>query len=248
MNVTCAAKKGLATAVVAMAVAGCQSGPPTAEPASAADQSAALAIVAQAQAITALPTLRRGPGTAHALAVAIDVVPAIAVLSPAGWSAYPATDAPSVRDHAATGDALAACMTATARAASFTDCALGGHLVDGTTSRSGAAVTAQLDDVVIDPAHTGAASVHARLAGTTDTLWGTLDIDATWAPGTSEVGHPALDPTIDVTIRFDGISTDADGCPTAGHLAIAGSWGPPETEVARTFVFGPTCGDVAVIE
>lgn len=239
MNVTFA--RAQAAAALAVAV-GCGSGPPSGEPATAAEQSAALGIVAHAQALAALPTATAE--LSRALASSIDVGPAIATFAPDDWAAWPRAEITAT-------ETLPECVTQAARARSFSDCQLGGHLVDGTASRLGSAITAELEDVVIGPARTGAATVFARITAANGTLWGTLEIDATWVGSIDtepSSADPTPDPTIDATVRLDGVTTDAGGCPIAGQLTIAGFYGPPETEVAKTLAFGPACGDVAVIE
>jgi hypothetical protein len=134
---------------------------------------------------------------------------------------------------------LSGCVTATPRTASFTECLVAEHAVDGSVSRQAYQVTADLDDVfILGPDVHGAASIDARLDTGPGAVTGVLEVYGSWRAA-------GADSVLDATVRLDGVLLDIDGCPVGGAATIDGAVGANE-QTSRTLWFGPTCGDLLI--
>jgi hypothetical protein len=223
MRWTCSSALAMAAALVAC------SDEPVGQVPTAAERDAARALVDQIGELSALPD---APRDSERLLTAASFGPVTALLAPAGTRVVvPSRDGE---------DNLERCTTTTARTASFAECSIAEHVVDGTVSRQGYQVTAELDDVfLLDPGLHGAASVDARLATGPGPLAGVVDVDAQWTVDGQET-------TLDATVHLDQVALDDSGCPVGGAMDVAGELIGPGIRARRTIRFGPACGDLVV--
>lgn len=173
------------------------------------------------------------------LLAAVRTGPALRLLAPG-------EAAPMQLDDGLTGPDidLSTCTAASAGAATFTGCEVGGHLIDGVVSSQGQRLDAELFDVfVYNEDSESAVAIDGALTRTRGMLRGSIAIDASWTAGSGEA-------LFDAQAEFDDVVLDAAGCPLGGTLTLSGALvgavaGP--RSLSRSFAFGPECGDVVVL-
>jgi hypothetical protein len=138
----------------------------------------------------------------------------------------------------APGAAMPDCITASLTTATYTDCEIEGHLIDGTIARAGPRVTAEVFDVfILDAGVEGVSAVEGSLVLSGRSIEGSLDIDASWR-------HEREDLPLDASASFDAVMLDDQGCPTGGSVTLGGSLAG-RTLATRTLHFGPSCGELS---
>ncbi len=198
--------------------------------ASATERDAAYGLVGQ---LAALATLAEDPGDGQVLLDATQFS-SLLVLTTAPDTVVPLPRRPSDRE---SSDALRGCLTASGSTATFTECALAEHVVDGNLSGYDDTVAASLIDVfVIGSDVHGSTSVDARLESASSVLRGGVDLDVLWTVG-------GTDMLVDAELRAEDIAVDDAGCPVGGLLVIRAAVGTDEAQTTHLW-FGPTCGDV----
>jgi hypothetical protein len=134
---------------------------------------------------------------------------------------------------------LASCVRATPTSATFSECAVGEHVIDGGLTYLAGRLGGELVDVfVIGPDSHGAATVDAKLDAA-GPLEGTVNIDVMWTAGEQE--H-----VLHATIRVHDLVLDADHCPIGGAVTVIASLDDPTARAVTTLWFGPSCGDLAI--
>jgi hypothetical protein len=221
--------KFVGIAALAAVAAGACASERDAPPPSNAERSAALELVAQ---MSALYELSLDPTDQNRLIASVRFDAAATLLASsrtdAGWT----TPAPTA--------ALPDCVTATDTTATFSGCEVGGHWVDGTISRAGTTVNAEIIDVfILDAGSQGATSVDGALALTRTFIDGAVNIDASWTQHEEDI-------VLHAAVIFDGVTLDDAGCPIGGSMSIAGSQSTPPRVADRTVQFGPECGDIQI--
>lgn len=203
------------------------------EPASDVERSAALALIDQTSALRGLTT---DPTDSAALIASLRFDAVATLLAPnrahGDWT--------SPASGSAVGGALPDCVTATDTTATFSGCEIDGHWVDGTISRAGPNVNAELIDVfILDSGSQGATSIDGAIVLAPKLVDGTLSFDATWRQDQRDIALSAK-------ISFESVVLDDSGCPVGGTLTVAGSLSTPAREAERALLFGPACGDVVI--
>jgi hypothetical protein len=131
------------------------------------------------------------------------------------------------------------CVRATPTSATFTECAIGEHIVDGGLTFLGGRLGGELVDVfVLGPSSHGAATVDAKLSAS-DTVSGTVNVDVMWTAANEE--H-----VLHASIRVHDVVLDAARCPVGGAVTITTTFDDPSTRAVTTLWFGPTCGDLLI--
>lgn len=205
------------------------------------ERAAALSVIDQ---VTSLRRLADDPTDRGVLldAVRFDAVAALIDPNgaPVGWTQLPP------------GVAMPDCITASLTTATFTECDVEGHMVDGTISHAGPRLNAEVIDVFmfdagsrngIEGATTldGSLSVTPRDLGTaaSTVIDGAIDLDATWT-------HRGADYLLDAAVSFDTVVVDESGCPVGGSLTASGTVRGSGLQAARTVQFGPDCGEMTI--
>lgn len=189
------------------------------------EREAAYALVDQ------LVSLAAQPNDAHELVAALSMGPVVTLTTPAGTLLSAPTQAPVTRD-------LGDCLITTKTSITYTECEVGGHLVEGTWSAQSTQVHATLADVfVAGPGSHGFASVDATLASETE-LSGMLDLDLMWTAESNDY-------SLDALIRADSIVVERPGCVSSGTLTVTSRFGGAPASTT-TLWFGPGCSDLSV--
>lgn len=160
--------------------------------------------------------------------------PVVGLLAPAAPMVYP---------HASGTSLPAECLTRTATTATYTECEVGKHVVQGSLAALGDRVQAELVDVfILGASQHGTVSVDAALKRGS-AMSGTIELDAMWTVR-------EVEQVLDAEIRVDGLTFDSSGCATGGTITVSGDLGRPPststTRLSRTLWFGPQCGDLLV--
>ncbi len=139
------------------------------------------------------------------------------------------------------------CLVTTAESATFTDCQLGNHNLDGSLSFPPGRLSANLVHIIAEPHENGVSTVQATLEGRTPhrlriphglrTLNGTLEVSVIWS---SKQG----DESYDTLARIEELTLDSSGCPTGGVISVIST--SSAADATQTFWFGPSCGDLLV--
>jgi len=193
------------------------------------ERSAALELVGQ---MSALHRLSLDPTDRGRLIAVIRFDPAARLIAsnraPVGWST--SADAEPVPE----------CVTATNTTATFSGCEIDGHWVDGTISRAGPTVDAEIIDVfILDTGSQGAASIDGELILTGDSIAGAVNIDASWSQDQRDI-------TLHAGVEFAGVVLDDRDCPVAGSVTLDGTLSAPPRVAEVTVQFGPDCGDIQI--
>jgi hypothetical protein len=196
--------------------------------ASELEREAARDLVAQLGAIAAQPV------DAPTLLAAANFMPALTLLVPPGTPvAMPGGDLASSDP--------GGCLLATRTSATYSQCELADHVVDGTWSAQLNRVHAELVDVfVVGPGVHGSIAVEANLSGSSE-LSGQLEAGLMWSVGDGDY-------VIDALLRIEGLVLDGPRCAIAGTIAITGAFGGPvgHAPATTTLWFGPGCHDVLI--
>jgi hypothetical protein len=219
---------GIACAFAVLAGSGC--GDVRQEPAATPlERAAALEVVGQ---MRSLDQLTYQPTDRDSLVDSMRFDAVAALLAP--------NRAPLIWDAVPTAAEMPDCITATPTTATFSGCEIDGHWVDGTISRVGPNVNAEIVDVfILSAGGQGATSIDGALSLAPRYIDGTLGYHATWR-------QDGRDIVLDATVIFDGVNVDEVGCPIGGTLTVVGSLSSPARQSERVFSFGPECGDVSV--
>lgn len=206
---------------------GCGSDPET-RPPSESEQVALTSIVGQVQDYKKL----------------IDAQDASQLLAAVNFDPYESLMSP-LRRRAFRGRTLSKplpdCTTTTPSSVTFTDCEIDGHRISGEVSKEGDLVTVDLEDNFELPSGiTGTATLTGKITVTRTSIDGDLHVDASWTDNGTE-GR------VQVTVSFDGVTTDSNFCPVGGTLTVSGSVTRGFTVTAkRKVTFGPSCGEATV--
>lgn len=174
-------------------------------------------------------------------AVLLDTIRFVSAATLLAGRRTPATVPPEdLDDVAAAATRQPACVSATTATATFSGCAVAGHWVDGTISRSGPLVDAELIDVFIrDADRHETSSIDGALTFTGATIDGEVALDATWR-------QPGVTGSLHARVRLDHVVLDDTGCPIGGAMTVEGSLSNPGHVAARAVGFGPECGDMQI--
>ena len=230
----------VALAALATPLAGCgevRDGFPPTE----TERAAALSVIDQ---VTSLRRLADDPTDRGVLLAAVRFDAVASLIdpngAPIGWTQLPP------------GVAMPDCITASLTTATFTECDVEGHMVDGTISHAGPRLNAEVIDVFmfdagsrdgIEGATTldGSLSVTPREATSVPSIVidGALDLDATWT-------RRGEDYLLDAAVSFDTVVVDDRGCAVGGSLTASGKVSGSGLQAARTVQFGPECGEMTI--
>jgi hypothetical protein len=196
------------------------------------EREAARDLVAQLTAITAQPV------DAPSILQAASFMPAVTLVAPSGTLVpVPAGDLSDPGD----------CLLATSTSATYSQCEIADHVVDGTWSAQLSRVRAELVNVfVVGPGVHGAVTIEANLSAGNE-INGQLEAGLTWSVGADD------DYVMDATMRIEGLVIEGERCATAGTIAITATFGAtPGTGLGdaptstATLWFGPGCQDVLI--
>ena len=213
-------------ACIAVFASACDQKPEPRE-ASQSEKTAVKEIVGQIKALSQLAT---APASAENLKAAISFEPYQSLISPLRRGSLRSGALPPPPE----------CATVNMNMATFTNCEVEGHNVNGTVTKDGDHVTADVTDTFTLAGEMGTATVDADVTFTMTSIDGSINVSAmaTGAQGESSV-------TAGVT--FDNVVLDSMLCPTDGTLTISGDAtvrGTAAPKLTITITFGPACGDV----
>lgn len=227
---------------------------------SAGERSASRALVEQIAALATQPTSQDD------LLRAMAIQPLFTLLSPPTIpAAFP--ESSSGRQSLHRGG-LDSCAIASSNAATFTDCALAGHMIDGTWSAQRPRAIRQrihteLGDIfALDPGQHGSLALTATLARRTSQrsragvpravfLTGTIELDITWSADSTDY-------FLDAVVRVENLATSSHAnyehpCATGGAITVTGSFSSSSSSKTGdaalspvTLSFGPTCQDLQI--
>jgi hypothetical protein len=194
--------------------------------ASEPEREAARDLVAQLSAIAARPV--DAPGILQAT----SFMPVVTLVAPPGTPVpVPAGDLSDPGD----------CLLATSTSATYSQCEIADHVVDGTWSAQLSRIRAELVDVfVVGPGVHGAVTIEASLSAGKD-ISGQLEAGLMWSMG-------ADDYVLDATMRIEGLVIESPRCATAGTIAITATAGATlgDAPATTTLWFGPGCQDILI--
>ncbi|MEM9494223.1 MAG: hypothetical protein AAGC55_34070 [Myxococcota bacterium] len=210
-----------------------------------------------ARALSAqLVTVVMQPERSDHLLIAADAEPILTLLIPPGTPMVLPDALPSegMGRTAGSTNSLGDCMITGQQSATYADCDVAGHIIDGTwsehLSNAQSSIHAEMSDVLVagsdgywsvaldaslqrrtEPA-SGAESLRTDLA-----IAGDLDVGVTWSA-------EGRDYFLDAAVRVDGL-TIVDDCAVAGTVTLTGKLG--DAPVGPTTIwFGPSCGEVQI--
>jgi hypothetical protein len=201
--------------------------------ASELEREAARDLVAQLTAIAAQPV------DAPSILEAASFMPLVTLVAP------PGTPVPVLAGNASDpGD----CLLATSTSATYSQCEIADHVIDGTWSAQLSRVRAEFVDVfVVGPGVHGAVTIEANLSAGNE-ISGQLEAGLTWSAGPG-------DHVLDATMRIEGLVIEGPRCATAGTIVISTTLGTSsgapgatlgDAPTTTTLWFGPGCQDVLI--
>ena len=225
---------------VAVAIAGVAAGAGCADErigrdATTSERAAAAGMVSQ---LGALQLLAHSPAHVPTLLRASSAASVIALFAPAGT--------PVLLPSRQVTESLGSCLTDSASTATYRDCDLGEHMVDGSAVRTRDGAQAALTNVlIVGPSLHGAVRVDARLATrhpSDDAISGGVEVDAHWTVGDDEQ-------VLDAELTLSGLRVSPAGCGVGGSVTLSGTLHQGSELIGRTsstLNFGPSCGDLHV--
>ncbi len=215
--------------------------------ASTVESSAARALVSQLGTVATIPV------AADELLLAVDTRSILALLpSPV------APDIPTIGDYSASFAGLDGCVIATDTSATFNECEIADHFIEGTWSTQAQRIHSELVDVfVAGPEQHGSVSLAASLTRRNSsksglisgplTISGSVELSVAW---TTESTEHVLDATVRITDLSIDTSAAGAGCATAGTIVVSGRIGDASFgDMAlgtTTLWFGPGCRDIQI--
>jgi hypothetical protein len=187
-----------------------------------------------ADQVHAVRALSIYPDSSVHLVASATLPPVVGLLAP---------EAPIVHPPEHEGRFLDGCLTRTASTATYTECEVGKHVLQGSMAALGDRVQAELIDVfILGPSQHGTVNVDAHITRGAN-MSGTMELDAMWTVG-------EVEQVLDAEVRVDGLTFDASGCAVGGTITLTGDLGRPPSNstarISRTLWFGPQCGDLLV--